>query len=257
VRYTLRQPTGTSAEIELTVLIAASNGQVRQQLADILRNRAKKRAEFARTGSVRPDTRALSLLVITILTAMLGPVLSFVSVRTSNAFIVDDLGAAALLSGIVMIAAASWLAGTELVRSPLGGSRLGMYDRTLPIGLALWSAFGIGALTLRLTDAPGTREAFGGLLLQVATVVLYVVTAVLASRNRQGAVSAARAAQAAAPERHREQLDAFTTDRMLSVLSRSTAGELDRPAVAEGLRDLVERRVLSLSRAEWLLRMIA
>ncbi|MFU8945598.1 hypothetical protein ACLRGF_02595 [Mycetocola zhadangensis] len=252
VRYAIRQPTGTPAEIELTVLIAASHGKLRQQLTGVRKDRAKRGAEFERTGAVEPNPRALKLLVIAILTAALGPVLSFVSVAPSDTFLVD--GGGALISGIVMIAAALWFIGTEVVKSPLGGSRLGMYDDALVSGLAVWSVFGVGALAVRLDEDPGSGGALLGLLLQIATVVLYVVTAVAASRNRRDAVTTA---QANAPGLHREQLEAFTSNRMLHVLSRSTSGELDRPAVAEGLRDLVERRVLSLSRAEWLLRVSA
>ena len=260
VRHAVRQVPATTAgvDVELAVLIAASNGALKEKLRQTRRNTSRQRSTL-RPGSGERffDPLAIILFVIAVLIAALGPVLSFTSVRTINEFLVDDLGLAALSSGIVMLLPAIWFAVTEHVDSRFGGSLLGMYGAFVLGLLAAWSLFGVGSILVRLLEREGSGAVFLGLLLQIIAVVLYLTSAVTAHGDQHRAEALRSSDEADAQAIRRSRADAAAHRRIRHVISRADGSELDRAAVAAGLQDLVRREMLSLRRAEDILRLIA
>jgi len=261
VQRVLPQISGTSldADISLALLTAASNGQLRERLTETQGRSAQGRAAVKsakRSGTSDPvlSPASITLALAGVIVFAAGAILSFRSIRTNNDYFIDDLETASISSGAVLLVAALWFAGTELVRNPWSGSRAGGWGwqfYLVPIGATVAA---IGSVLFRIRDQLVHGDVGIGLTLQFVALALYVVALVAALRNREEAAALKAEAATTAPEKHLAKHNRQMRRETAWAVSKAPAGELDRDAAADGLRQLYEQGRLPADRTEAILR---
>jgi hypothetical protein len=237
-------------DAELGVLVAVARGSLKGQLRTIRTQTRKDRAALLRGVGLRSyDPATMAVAVATFLLVTLGPIPTFRAVRSSGEYLVDDLQVAALVSGIVMVIAAAWVLGAELLRSGRFGSRSGIYDSFVVALFFLWSLAGIVMVLVRAERHGIYGTVSFGLILQGAALVLFAVSFVVARAHRRATAER----QVGAPEQERLRLERTVHHELDRVLSTAHASDLDRAALASGLGELVRRGVVSEHRAQALL----
>jgi hypothetical protein len=254
--------TASDTQIELALLIAASNGQLRERLTDTQTRDSEAAAALraaAASGKAEPvfARSTISANVVAILVLAVGPILVFPSVRTSNDFLINDLATAAVASGVLMVIAAAWFASVELFLTPWGGTRRGIYGATFFVVPIVLSALGIASTLYRMREYGAFGTIAMGATLQFVALVLYIVALLAALRNRKEAAAMKAEAGLKAPELQRARQVAHLRRDTKWALGKAPASEIDRGAASAGLRALYESGKLPADRVETILRSIA
>ena len=261
VRRVLPRINGTSldADIALDLLTTASNGKLRERLTETQGRSAQARAALKstkRAGTTDPvvSRSSVVLTLVGVIVFAVGAILSFRSVRTSNDYFIEDLETAAIASGIVLVIAALWFSGTELARNRWSGSRAGGWGWQFYLVPIAATVAAIGSIMFRLRDQSVHGDVGVGLALQFVALALYAVALVGALRNREEAAALKAAAAKSAPEKHLARHNTQMRRETAWAVSKAPAGELDRDAAADGLRQLYEQGRLPADRTETILR---
>ena len=261
VQRVLPRLNGTSldADISLALLTAASNGKLRERLTETQGRSAQgaaavKTAKRAGTSDPVISRASLVLALVWVVVFAIGVILSLRSVRTDNDYFVEDLQTASISSGVVLLIAALWFAGTELVRNPWAGSRAGGWGWAFYLVLIAGTCAAIGSVFFRIRDQSVHGDVGLGLTLQFLALALFAVALVGALRNREEAAALKAEAAKAAPDTHLAKHNTQMRKETAWAVSKASPGELDRDAAADGLRQLYEQGRLPASRVEAILR---
>ena len=261
VQRVLPRLNGTSldADISLALLTAASNGKLRERLTETQGRSAQgaaavKTAKRAGTSDPVISRSSLVLALVWVIVFAIGVILSLRSVRTDNDYFVEDLQTASISSGVVLLIAALWFAGTELVRNPWAGSRAGGWGWAFYLVLIAGTCAAIGSVFFRIRDQSVHGDVGLGLTLQFLALALFAVALVGALRNREEAAALKAEAAKAAPDTHLAKHNTQMRKETAWAVSKASPGELDRDAAADGLRQLYEQGRLPASRVEAILR---
>ena len=261
VRRVLPRISGTTldADISLALLTAASNGNLRERLTETQGRSARgvaavKTARRAGTSDPVFSRASLVLALVWVVVFAIGVILSLRSVRTDNDYFVEDPQSASISSGVVLIIAALWFAGTELVRNPWAGSRAGGWGWAFYLVMIAGTSAAIGSVFFRIRDQSVHGAVGLGLTLQFVALALFTVALVGALRNREEATALAAEAAKTAPAQHLTKHDTQMRKETAWAVSKAAPGELDRDAAADGLRQLYEQGRLPAERTEAILR---
>ena len=253
--------TDLDCDIALALLTAASSGTLRERLAETQARSSRaeaalKSAQLSRGLDPVFSRATLALTLIGTIVFALGASLSFRAVKASSEYIVDDLQTAAISSGIVLAIAGLWFAGTELVRNPFSGTRVGGWGWPFYLVPIAATVAAIVSVISRLRDQ-NVHGAVGiGLILQFAALALFVVALVGARRNREEAAALKVEAAKTAPAKHLAKHNTQMLRETAWAVSKAPEGELDRDAATAGLRQLYEQARLPEMRIETVLRQL-
>ena len=253
--------TSLDSDIVLTLLAAASSGTLHERLTDTKARSAKAKASLKsaeRSNRLDPvfSRATLSLALIGVIVFAFGAALSFRAVRSSGEYLVDDLQTASISSGVVLVIAGLWFAGTELVRNPWAGTRAGGWGWPFYFVPGGATVAAIVSVVLRLRDQSEHGAVGAGLTLQVVALALFLVALGAARRNREEAATLRAETAKTAPAKHLAKHNTQMRRETAWAVSKAPAGELDRDAAVDGLRQLYEQGRLPANRAETVLRQL-
>lgn len=249
---TLASERFSDGKLLLSLRLAATSGDVHDRLTEVdAWYRERREAARIASGAVAPAVsyppRSIAVAVLTFLFAAVGPVLAYPSVRTSSDYFFD-LEPAAVASGALALVSAIWFLIAEVVRIPFAGTRTRLYGPAVffvPIGLV---TIALATTVFRAnTDGGMSGAVVIGISLQIAAIVVYVIAAICAVRNRADITSATETPAASLAQ---DDLEHALRSRMDVALARATRSDYDRAAAVDGVRQLVETGKLSTRRAE-------
>lgn len=261
VRRVVRRLSGLTpdADIALALLTAASRGGVRDNLSAVQTWSRREKAALnarARRGNAAPEPSSgiLLIAVLSVVAMAVGPALAYRSVKTSSEFIINDISAAALSSGIVMALTAAWFLASELIPSARIGGRPGTWVWPVYVLAIVFSVAAIVTVSYRFSAHGSSGTAIVGSWLQVVALALYIVALIVALRNRGTNERHTDEAAKASRRRIVDELDADLRRRTARALANAGLDELDRMAAQQGLRELYDQARLPADRAEKVLR---